>query len=72
MAKALKTRDVGGNLLHRKFETYSSWMILLTEITYLPYTGTFAYLSAILDAFTNKYSLICSVHSFKWILCSMQ
>ena len=29
-------------------------MVLLTDITYLPYNGTFAYLSTILDAFTKQ------------------
>ena len=29
-------------------------MVLLTDITYLPYSGTFAYLSSILDAFTKQ------------------
>ena len=29
-------------------------MVLLTDITYLPYNGTFAYLSTILDAYTKQ------------------
>jgi transposase InsO family protein len=28
--------------------------VLLTDISYLPYNGTFAYLSTILDAFTKQ------------------
>ena len=52
MSKALKTSNVADNLLRREFECYGPRMVLLTDITYLPYNGTFAYLSSILDAFT--------------------
>lgn len=54
MAKALKTSNVAENLLQREFERYGPGMVLLTDITYLPYNGTFAYLSTILDAFTKQ------------------
>ena len=54
MAKALKTSNVAENLLNREFECYGPRMVLLTDITYLPYSGTFAYLSSILDAFTKQ------------------
>ena len=54
MAKALKTSNVADNLLHREFECYGPRMVLLTDITYLSYNGTFAYLSSILDAFTKQ------------------
>lgn len=54
MAKALKTSNVAENLLQREFESYGPRMVLLTDITYLPYNGTFAYLSTILDAFTKQ------------------
>lgn len=54
MAKALKTSNVADNLLKREFECYGPRMVLLTDITYLPYNGTFAYLSTILDAFTKQ------------------
>jgi len=54
MAKALKTINVADNLLHREFESYGPRMVLLTDISYLPYNGTFAYLSTILDAFTKQ------------------
>lgn len=54
MAKALKTSNVAANLLQREFECYGPRMVLLTDITYLPYNGTFAYLSTILDAFTKQ------------------
>lgn len=54
MAKALKTSNVADNLLQMEFECYGPRMVLLTDITYLPYNGTFAYLSTILDAFTKQ------------------
>ncbi|MDO5147691.1 MAG: IS3 family transposase [Eubacteriales bacterium] len=54
MAKALKTSNVADNLLQREFESYGPRMVLLTDITYLPYNSTFAYLSTILDAFTKQ------------------
>lgn len=54
MAKALKTSNYADNLLQREFECYGPRMVLLTDITYLPYNGTFAYLSTILDAFTKQ------------------
>ena len=54
MAKALKTSNVADNLLQREFECYGPRMVLLTDITYLPYNGIFAYLSSILDAFTKQ------------------
>lgn len=54
MAKALKTSNVADNLLQREFEAYGPRIILLTDITYLPYNGTFAYLSTVLDAFTKQ------------------
>lgn len=54
MAKAIKTSCVADNLLRREFECYGPRMVLLTDITYLPYNGTFAYLSTILDAFTKQ------------------
>lgn len=54
MAKAIKTNNVAENLLQREFECYGPRMILLTDITYLPYNGAFAYLSTILDAYTKQ------------------
>ena len=51
MAKALKTSNVADNLLNREFEEYGPRVVLLTDITYLPYNGTFAYLSTVIDAF---------------------
>ncbi len=54
MAKALKTNHVADNLLGRKFTEYGPRKVLLTDITYIPYNGTFAYLSTILDAYTKQ------------------
>ena len=54
MSKAMKTSNYADNLLMREFECYGPRMVLLTDITYLPYNGTFAYLSTILDAFTKQ------------------
>ena len=54
MAKALKTSNVADNLLQREFECYGPRTVLLTDITYIPYNGTFAYLSTILDAYTKQ------------------
>jgi transposase InsO family protein len=54
MAKALRTNNVADNILKREFEAYGPRIVLLTDITYLPYNGTFAYLSTILDAFTKQ------------------
>ena len=54
MAKALKTSNYSANLVQREFREHGERKILLTDITYLPYNGTFAYLSTILDAFTKQ------------------
>lgn len=54
MAKALKTNNVADNLLKRKFTEYGPRKVLLTDITYIPCNGTFAYLSTVLDAYTKQ------------------
>lgn len=54
MAKALKTSNTADNLLNREFEQHGPRKVLLTDITYIPYAGTFAYLSTIIDAFTKQ------------------
>ncbi len=57
MAKAMRTNRVADNLLNREFEAYGPRMVLLTDVTYIPYgevSGEYAYLSTILDAFTKE------------------
>lgn len=54
MQKAIKTSNYADNLLMREFECYGPRMVLLTDITYIPYNGVFAYLSVILDAYTKQ------------------
>lgn len=54
MAAALKTGNYADNLVKREFEQHGPRMILLTDITYLPYNDTFAYLSTIIDGFTKQ------------------
>ena len=54
MAKALKTCNYAANILDRQFMAYGPRIVLLTDITYIPYNGTFAYLSVIMDAFTKQ------------------
>lgn len=54
MAKAIRTNNVADNLLQREFTLHGPRMVLLTDITYIPYNGMFCYLSTILDAFTKE------------------
>lgn len=54
MAKALKTNNVADNILNREFKEHGPRMVLLTDITYIPYNNTKCYLSVILDAFTKE------------------
>ncbi|MFI3177455.1 MAG: IS3 family transposase [Eubacteriales bacterium] len=54
MAKAIRTSNVADNLLKREFTSYGARMVLLTDITYIPYEGVFCYMSTILDAFTKE------------------
>lgn len=54
MAKALRTNHVADNLVNREFEDHGPRKVLLTDITYIPYNGSFCYLSTILDAFTKQ------------------
>ena len=54
MARAMKTSNYAPNILDRQFEVYGPRIVLLTDITYLPYVGDRAYLSVIMDAFTKQ------------------
>lgn len=54
MAKALKTNNVAQNIVNREFELHGPRIVLLTDITYIPYNGVFCYLSTIIDAYTKQ------------------
>ena len=54
MAKAIRTNAVADNRVNREFRLHGPRKILLTDITYIPYAGTFCYLSVIKDAFTEQ------------------
>ena len=54
MAKAIQKGSVADNLVKREFRLHGPRKVLLTDITYIPYNGTFAYLSVIKDAFTEQ------------------
>lgn len=54
MAKAIKTNNIAGNELNRQFKAYGARKVLLTDITYIPYNGTFSYLSVIIDGYTKQ------------------
>ena len=59
MASRMRTSRIASNVLERKFREYGPRMVLLTDITYMPYNGRFAYLSTILDAYTKQVIIIC-------------
>ena len=54
MAAALKTNNVADNLLNRDFKKYGPRKVILTDISYIPYSNTRCYLSVMLDAFTKE------------------
>lgn len=55
MIKKIQEGKYAPNLLKREFRKYGPRKVLLTDITYLPYSnGIFAYLCTILDAFTKQ------------------
>lgn len=54
LAKALKTNNVADNILNREFKKYGPRMVILTDISYIPYNNTRCYLSVMLDAFTKE------------------
>lgn len=54
IAKATKEHRVVPNKLQRQFKQGIPGKILLTDISYLPYNGTMAYLSTIKDGSTNE------------------
>jgi len=54
MQAAMRTSNVAANLVNREFEEHGPRKILLTDITYIPYSGGRCYLSAIIDAYTKQ------------------
>ena len=54
MAKATKEHRVVKNKLNRNFKQGVPGKVLLTDISYIPYNGTMAYLSTIKDGSTNE------------------
>ena len=54
MTASLKTNNYTENLVNREFEKHGAHKILLTDISYLPYQDSFAYLSTVIDAFTKQ------------------
>ena len=54
LANALKTNNVAENLLNREFKKYGPRIVILTDISYIPYNNTRCYLSVMLDAFTKE------------------
>ena len=53
------------NLLQREFEAYGPRIVLLTDITYLPYNGTFAYLSTYCVAARQMLLSICFMNAMR-------
>lgn len=54
MAKAMKTNNYVKNVLARNFVGLGARKALLTDITYIPFRGSFIYLSTIIDACTKE------------------
>lgn len=54
LAKATHTSHTAPNLVNREFTAKGPRMVLLTDVSYIPYNGMFCYLSTILDAYTRQ------------------
>ena len=54
LAKALRTSYVAPNVIKRNFKAYEPRQALLTDITYLFFTGGTCYLSTIIDVTTHE------------------
>lgn len=54
MKNAMKTNNYAPNLLEREFESYGPRFVLLTDITYIPWGGSFLYLCVIMAAYTKQ------------------
>jgi len=53
MQAAMRTSSVADNLVNREFEEHGPRKILLTDITYIPYSGGRCCLSTIMDSYTK-------------------
>mgnify|MGYP000917795877 CR=1 FL=1 len=54
LAKATHTSHTATNLVNREFTAKGPRKVLLTDVSYIPYNGTFCYLSTIPDAYTRQ------------------
>ena len=54
MANAMKTSQIAQNIVNRDFKKYGPRKVLLTDITYLFYSGGVCYLSPIMDVCTHE------------------
>ncbi|MBR6636232.1 MAG: IS3 family transposase, partial [Phascolarctobacterium sp.] len=52
--KSFATDNTAENVLNREFRKHGARKVLLTDITYIPFKGSFCYLSTILDAYTKQ------------------
>lgn len=54
MAKAIKTNNTAPNRVNQEFAQKQLRKVLLTDITYIPYNGTFCYLSPVIDVCSDE------------------
>lgn len=54
LAKARQESHVAPNVLERQFQAYGPRKVLLTDITYIPMSDGFLYLSVVMDAYTKQ------------------
>jgi len=54
MLKAIRTNNFADNILKRRFKDLGPRKVLLTDITYIPFSGEWLYLSVIIDAYTKQ------------------
>ncbi len=54
MINSIRTNQVSGNIVNRKFTERGARQVLLTDITYIKYRNNMCYLSTILDAYTRE------------------
>ncbi len=49
----MKTNNYAPNLLDREFESYGPRLVLLTDITYIIWGGSFSFTALIADTYTK-------------------